>query len=73
MAADRNKDMTERGLRDRVEGAGKEVEGKVRKAVGDMTDDRSEELKGKGKELEGEAQQKLGETKEDLGRERRTP
>jgi uncharacterized protein YjbJ (UPF0337 family) len=73
MAGDRDRDMQKRGLEDRIEGAGKEAQGKVRNAVGDLTDDRSEQLKGKGKELEGKAQRKLGEAEEDIDRERRTP
>lgn len=66
MPGDRDKDTQKRGLEDRVEGAGKEMEGKARKAVGDVTDERSEQLKGKGKELEGKAQRKLGEMEDDI-------
>jgi uncharacterized protein YjbJ (UPF0337 family) len=69
MADDREKDLGSRGLDDKLKGAGKEMEGKVRNAVGDITDDRSEQLKGKAKELEGKAQRKLGEMEEDIDRE----
>jgi uncharacterized protein YjbJ (UPF0337 family) len=65
MAGDRDKDLQQRGLENRVKGAGKELEGKARGTVGDVTDDRSEQLKGKAKELEGKAQRKLGEIEED--------
>ena len=73
MATDRDKDLRSRGLEDKLEGAGKELEGKVRNTAGDITDDHSEQLKGKAKELEGKAQRKLGDMETDIDRERRRP
>jgi len=63
-------DLGTDGLENRAKGTAKEVEGKVRNAVGGLTGDTSEQLKGKGKELEGKAQRKVGEAedKADLDR-----
>jgi uncharacterized protein YjbJ (UPF0337 family) len=55
------------GLENQVKGAAKQVEGKTREAVGDLTDNESEQLKGKAKNLEGKAQRKIGEAQDDLG------
>ena len=59
-------DLERDGLENQAKGAAKEVEGKVRNAFGDLTDDRSEQIKGKAKEMEGKAQRKIGEVEEDL-------
>lgn len=58
------------GLANRVKGAGKELEGKVRGALGDLTDNTSEQIKGKAQELKGKAQQKLGEAQQRVADER---
>jgi uncharacterized protein YjbJ (UPF0337 family) len=58
-------DLKKDGLENQVKGAAKQVEGKVRNAVGDMTDNTSEQIKGKAKELEGKAQRKIGEAESD--------
>ncbi len=54
------------GAKNQVKGAAKEVEGKVRNAVGGLTDNTSEQLKGKAKEMEGKAQRKVGEAQNDI-------
>jgi uncharacterized protein YjbJ (UPF0337 family) len=59
-------DLERKGLENQAKGAAKEVEGKVRNAFGDLTDDTSEQIKGKAKEMEGKAQRKIGEVEEDL-------
>ena len=59
-------DLERDGLENQAKGAAKEVEGKVRNAFGDLTDDTSEQIKGKAKEMEGKAQRKIGEAEEDL-------
>jgi len=59
-------DLNRKGLDDQIEGVGKEVEGRVRNAVGGVTGDSSEELKGKAKELEGKTERKIGEIESDL-------
>ena len=56
------------GVENQVKGAAKEVEGKVRNAVGGLTGDTSEQLKGKAKELEGKGQRKVGETETKIDR-----
>ena len=50
----------------RINGVGKEIEGKVRNAVGAITGDNSEQLKGKAQELKGKAQRKLGDAQDDV-------
>jgi uncharacterized protein YjbJ (UPF0337 family) len=62
MADDLNRD----GIENQVKGASKQVEGKVRNAVGGLTGDTSEQLKGKAKDLEGKAQRKIGEAETNL-------
>ena len=62
------KDLGTDGFENQVKGAAKEVEGKVRKNIGDLTDNTSEELKGHAKEMEGKAQRKIGETESDIDR-----
>jgi uncharacterized protein YjbJ (UPF0337 family) len=61
-------DLGTDGLENQAKGAAKEVQGKVRNAVGDLTDDTSEQLKGKAKEMEGKAQRKVGEAQEKVDR-----
>ena len=55
----------DKGTENRVKGAAKELEGKVRGAVGDATDDHSEQLKGAAQELKGKVQRKWGEVQSD--------
>jgi uncharacterized protein YjbJ (UPF0337 family) len=62
------KDLGTDGLENQVKGGAKEVEGKIRKNVGDLTDNHSEEFKGKAKEMEGKAQRKIGETEGNIDR-----
>ena len=54
------------GAENQIKGAAKQVEGKIRNAVGDLTDNTSEQVKGKAKDLEGKAQRKIGEAESDL-------
>jgi len=61
-------DLGTDGLENQAKGAAKEVQGKVRNAVGDLTDDTSEQLKGKAKEMEGKAQRNIGEAEENIDR-----
>ena len=60
------KDMATEGLKDRIKGAAKQAEGRVRSTVGGATGDTSEQLKGKGQEIKGKVQQEFGKTKQDL-------
>lgn len=54
------------GTENELKGKAKELGGKIRGEVGDMTDNHSEEVKGKKLELEGKAQKKLGEAQNAL-------
>jgi len=65
MADDLNRD----GVDNQAEGLGKQVEGRVRNAVGGLTGDSKEQLKGKMKDVEGQAQRKIGEAEQDLDRD----
>jgi uncharacterized protein YjbJ (UPF0337 family) len=61
-------DLGTDGLENQAKGGAKEVQGKVRNVVGDLTDDTSEQIKGRAKEMEGKAQRKIGEAEEDIDR-----
>jgi uncharacterized protein YjbJ (UPF0337 family) len=61
-----DKDLATEGAEDRIKGAGKVVEGRVRSAVGGATGDTSEQLKGKAQEIKGKAKQALGKAKQRL-------
>ena len=62
------KDLGTDGAENQIKGAAKEVVGKVRKNIGDLTDNHSEELKGAAKEMEGKAQRKVGEAESKIDR-----
>ena len=53
------------GAEDQMRGAGKEIEGRVRNAIGGLRGDSAQQIKGKAKELEGRAQRKIGELEDD--------
>ena len=61
-------DLGTDGLENQVKGAAKELEGKVRKNIGDATDNHSEQIKGSAKEMEGKAQRKVGEAESNIDR-----
>ena len=58
-------DLTNRGIKNEIEGSAKQAEGKIRNAAGGITGDSSEQIKGKAKDLEGNVQRKIGEAEED--------
>jgi uncharacterized protein YjbJ (UPF0337 family) len=58
------KDMATEGAADRIKGSAKQVEGRVRNAVGGLSGDNSEQVKGKAQELKGKAQDALGKAKQ---------
>lgn len=60
------KDLATEGAKDRLKGTAKQVEGRIRSAVGAATGDTKEELKGKGQEIKGKVQEKVGRAKQDL-------
>ena len=53
-------DLGTDGLENQAKGAAKEASGKVRNAIGDLTDNHSE--------MDGKAQRKIGEAEEDIDR-----
>ncbi len=65
MADDRERDSIE----NRLKGAGKQAEGKIRNSVGGITGDSKEQLKGKAEELRGKAQSKFGQIQHDANRD----
>jgi uncharacterized protein YjbJ (UPF0337 family) len=54
------------GDQNQMEGAAKELGGKVRGAFGDIVDDRSQHAEGKVDELKGKAQKNLGKAQNKL-------
>jgi uncharacterized protein YjbJ (UPF0337 family) len=52
--------------KDKIKGAGKEIEGKIEEGAGKLTGDADVEAKGKVKQVEGKVQKKVGEVKDDL-------
>ena len=61
-----HKDMHADGTANRVKGAAKELEGKVRARVGDATDDRSEHAKGLAQQAKGKVQKGIGKAQQKL-------
>jgi uncharacterized protein YjbJ (UPF0337 family) len=61
------KDLATEGAKDRLKGTAKQVEGRIRSAVGGATGDTGEQLKGKAQEIKGKAQEKFGKAKQELG------
>ena len=59
-----DKDLATEGTKDRVKGAGNQVGGRIRNAVGGATGDTSEQVKGKAQEIKGKVQDAIGKTKE---------
>ncbi|HYC33209.1 MAG TPA: CsbD family protein [Gemmatimonadales bacterium] len=59
------KDLASEGAKDRLEGAGNQVGGRIRNAVGGATGDTGEQLKGKAQEIKGKVQDAIGKAKQD--------
>jgi uncharacterized protein YjbJ (UPF0337 family) len=60
------KDLATEGLNDELKGTAKQVEGRIRSAVGGARGDTSEQVKGKAQEIKGKVQQKVGRAKEEM-------
>jgi uncharacterized protein YjbJ (UPF0337 family) len=60
------KDMATEGSEDRIKGGAKQVEGRVRRAVGGLTGNTKEQVKGKGQEIKGKVQAAVGKAKQRL-------
>ena len=54
------------GDQNQIEGAAKELGGKIRGGLGDLVDDREQHAKGKIDELKGKAQKNLGKAQDKL-------
>ena len=61
-----DKDLASEGAKDRLHGAAKELEGRVRGTVGGATGDTSEQVKGKATGDQGEGKQAIGKMKQRL-------
>jgi uncharacterized protein YjbJ (UPF0337 family) len=59
-----DKDLATEGAKDRLKGAAKELEGRVRSTVGGATGDTKEQIKGKAQEVKGKIQQGIGKAKQ---------
>lgn len=55
--------------KDTIVGKSKQIEGKVRDAAGDLTDDPSDDIAGKAKVVEGKIQEGYGKVKSAIKRE----
>jgi uncharacterized protein YjbJ (UPF0337 family) len=60
------KDLATEGTEDRLKGAGKQAEGRIRNAVGGLTGNTREQVKGKGQEIKGKVQDAAGKAKQRL-------
>jgi uncharacterized protein YjbJ (UPF0337 family) len=58
-------DLGRDGAENQIKGTLKEGEGRVRNAIGGLTDDTSQQLKGKAQQIKGKAQRKIGEAESD--------
>lgn len=63
---DGDESLEEKGTRNRASGAGDQISGRVRNALGALTGDDSQQLKGKAQELKGKAKSNLGKAQQDL-------
>ena len=60
------KDLATEGAEDRLKGGAKQVEGRIRNAVGGLTGNTREQVKGKGQEIKGKVQEAAGKAKQRL-------
>ena len=61
--------LNKRGIKNQIKGGAKEIEGKARKAIGDLTDNKKEQRKGTVKEVEGKVQKAIGDVQRDVAEE----
>lgn len=59
-------DLTDKGIKNEVEGSAKELKGRIRDGIADVTGDDSENLKGKAEKLEGKAQKHFGRAEQNV-------
>jgi uncharacterized protein YjbJ (UPF0337 family) len=65
---DKDRDLTDRGIENSLEGKGKDLKGKIKDAAGGLTGDGSLQAEGKIDQLKGKAQDKVGEAQRKLDR-----
>lgn len=70
---DKDKTWTEKGIEDSAEGKATELKGKVKDAVGGLTDDTSLQVEGKVDKLKGSAQDAVGKFERRMDDETKTP
>lgn len=58
------KDMATEGSKDRLKGSAKQVEGRIRNAVGGLTGNSEEQVKGKAQEIKGKVREAVGKAKQ---------
>ena len=64
-----DRDLNDRGVEDSIEGKAKNLEGRVKDAVGGFTGDSSLQAEGKVDQLKGKAQDALGKVERNLDRD----
>jgi uncharacterized protein YjbJ (UPF0337 family) len=67
--ADQDKDLTERGIENSVEGKADNLKGKAKDAWGGATGDTSKQAEGKFDQLKGNAKDALGKGERELDKE----
>lgn len=69
--ADKDRDLTSRGIENSMEGKAKDVKGRIKDAAGGLTGDTSLQAEGKLDRLKGKVQDVVGETQRDIDRKDR--
>ncbi len=64
-----DKDLRTQGSEDSLEGKTDKLKGRVKDAVGGLTNDPSKQAEGKWDKLKGSAKDKLGKVERDIGRD----
>ena len=67
--ANRDKDLTDRGAENQVEGSLDELKGKAKNTKGAVTGDTGDQIEGKAQELGGKIKKGFGKTQQDADRE----
>ena len=68
-----DRDLTDRGIENNVEGTAKDLKGRIKDAVGGLTGDSKLQAEGKMDRLKGKVQDTVGDIQRDLDRPDRDP
>ena len=68
-----DKDLTDQGIEDSIEGKAKDLKGKVKDGIGGLTGDTELQVEGKIDQLKGKAQDTLGKFERKIDEETKTP